>query len=62
MRGSRAFFDVKVFNPLARTYSNQTLTAAHKTNENMKKGMYDKCVINVEHGTFTLLFFHAWEG
>ena len=57
MRRSRAFFDVKVFNPLARTYTNQTLKAAHKTNANIKKRMYAGRVINVEHGTFTPLIF-----
>ena len=62
MRGSRAFFDVKVFNPLARTYSNQTLKAAHKTNENIKKRMYNERVINVEHGTFTPLVFSCLGG
>ena len=34
------FFDVKVFNPLALTYSSQTLKAAHKSNENAKKRLY----------------------
>ena len=62
MRGSRAFFDVKVFNPLALTYSNQTLKAAHKSNENSKKRLYAERVINVEHGTFTPLVFSCLGG
>ena len=37
MRGSKAYFDVKVFNPLAKTYSKQTLKAAHNQNERIKK-------------------------
>ena len=36
-RGSKAFLDVRVFNPLAPSYRNQTLAAAHRSNENMKK-------------------------
>ena len=57
IRGSKAYFDVKVFNPLARSYSNQTLKAAHKSNENSKKRMYTDRITKVEHGTFTPLVF-----
>ena len=62
MRGSKAYFDVKVFNPLAKTYSTQTLKAAHKSNENMKKRLYAERIINVEHGTFTPLVFSCLGG
>ena len=55
--GSRAFFDVRVFNPTAQSYSNQTLKATHKTNENSKKREYAERVLKVEHGTFTPLVF-----
>ena len=37
VRGSRAFTDIRVFNPLARTYRSQNLTAAYKRNKNEKK-------------------------
>ena len=40
VKGSRAFFDVRVFNPLAQSYNNQTLKAAHRLNENQKKREY----------------------
>ena len=40
VRGSRAFTDIRVFNPLARTYRSQNLTAAYKRNENEKKRKY----------------------
>ena len=62
MRGSKAFFDVKVFNPLAQTYLNQTLKAAHKTCEGGKKRKYGERVLNVEHGTFTPLIFSCLGG
>ena len=48
-----AFFDVKVFNPLARTYMNQSLEAAFKTNETKKKNLYNNRIIQVEKGSFT---------
>ena len=62
IRGNKAYFDVKVFNPLARSYFNQTLKAAHKSNENAKKRLYMERVINVEHGTFTPLVFTCLGG
>ena len=37
IKGSRAFCDVRIFNPLAQSYQKQTLTAAHRSNENAKK-------------------------
>ena len=60
--GSKAYCDVRVFNPLAPTYRNQTLKAAHKSNENAKKREYSERVINVEHGTFTPLVFSCFGG
>ena len=56
------FFDVRVFNPLAQCYSNQTIRAAHKLNENNKKREYAERVINVEHGSFTPLVFSSLGG
>jgi hypothetical protein len=62
VKGSRAFFDVRVFNPLAPTYSNLTLKASHKTNEDSKKREYGERILNVEHGTFTPLVFSSLGG
>lgn len=62
IRGSRAFFDVKVFNPLARSYSGQTLKASHRSNESGKKRLYNERIINVEHGTLTPLVFTCFGG
>ena len=62
LRGSKAYFDVKVFNPLAKIYSKQTLKAAHRTNENGKKRLYGQRILDVEHGTFTPLVFTCLGG
>ena len=62
IKGNRAFCDVRVFNPLAPTYRNQTLKAAHITNENAKKREYGERVLNVEHGTLTPLVFTCFGG
>ena len=61
-RGSRAFLDVRVFNPLAPSYRNQTLAAAHKANENAKKRAYRERIQQVEHGSFTPLVFTCFGG
>ena len=62
VKGSRAFCDVRVFNPLAHSYSNQTLKSAHASNENSKKREYAERVVNVEHGSFTPLVFSCLGG
>ena len=46
-----------MFNPLAKSYTRQTLSDEQKTNENVKKRKYGGRVVNVEHGTFTPLVF-----
>ena len=61
-RGSKAFFDVRVFNPLAPSYRNQSLSNAHKSNENEKKRKYRERIQNVEHGSFTPLVFTCFGG
>ena len=47
------FVDIRVFNPTAKRYSNQTLINAHRTNEKEKKRAYNERVKEIEHGTFT---------
>ena len=61
-RGSKAFFDVRVFNPLAPSYRSQSLSSAHKSNENEKKRKYRERIQNVEHGSFTPLVFTSFGG
>lgn len=48
----RAFFDVRVFNPLAQS-NNQPLATCYRKHENLKKRAYDQRVWEIEHGTFT---------
>ena len=62
IKGSRAFVDVRVFNPLAQVYSKMTLKAAHKSNEDAKKREYNERVQQVEHGSFTPLVFSCFGG
>lgn len=56
-RGQLAFYDVRVFNPFAKSHLNQKLDTAFRSNENEKKRQYNQRVIEVEHGSFTPLIF-----
>ena len=60
--GTRAFLDVRVYNPLALSYQNQSLSAAYCQNEKQKKREYNQRVIDVEHGSFTPLVFSCFGG
>ena len=51
-RHERAFFDIRVFNPLAQS-NNQQLTSCYRKHENIKKRAYEQRVREVEHGHFT---------
>ena len=62
VRGQKAFFDVRIFNPTAKSYSAQTLSAAHKRSENEKKRSYNDRILQIEHGTFTPLIFTCFGG
>ena len=62
VKGSRAFFDVRVFNPLAQTYLGSTIETAHKTNEDGKKREYNDRILQIEHGSFTPLVFSSFGG
>ncbi len=57
-----AFFDVRVFNPLAHTYRNIPLTSSYRRNEQEKRRRYDQRVREVEHGSFSPLVFSATGG
>jgi len=61
-KGQLAFCDVRVFNPLAKRYLNQSLTSAYKTNESEKKRNYNERIIHVDRGSFTPLVFSALGG
>ena len=53
----RSFFDIRVFNPFASTYSRSKLKACHRRNELEKRRQYDERIRTVEHGSFTPLVF-----
>ena len=61
-RGQRAFFDVRVFNPFAKSHLNQKLETAFTSNEKEKKRHYNQRVIEVEHGSFSPLVFSPYGG
>ena len=56
-RLQRAFVDVRVFYPFARSYQNQSLAASMKAMESIKKRKYNARVMNAENGSFTPLIF-----
>ena len=60
--GQRAFFDIRVFNPMARRYESQELNKAYEINEREKKRQYNERILEVEHGSFTPLVMTALGG
>ena len=55
-------FEVRMFNPLASSYCNNTIPVLFKANERTKRSYYEHRVIEVEHGSFTPLVFAATGG
>jgi hypothetical protein len=60
--GAKAFFDVRVFNPLAPSYRSSSLEALYKRFEKEKKNKYNERVLEVERGSFTPLVFSTLGG
>ena len=60
--GAMAFFDVRVFNPFAKTHLKSNLESAFVMNEKQKKVKYNQRVIEIEHGSFTPLVISAYGG
>ena len=56
-RGQRAFFDIRIFDPMATCHRNLTLEAAHMRNEREKTRTYEERIQNVDQGSFTPLVF-----
>ena len=52
-RGQNAFFDVRITNLDNNSQRERTIDAALKSHENEKKRLYNKRVMEIEHGTFT---------
>ena len=61
-REQSAFFDVRVCHPNADSYKNLTPEQIYKLHENEKRRLYSSRVLEVEQGTFTLLFFNTTGG
>ena len=56
-RDQRAFFDIRVFDPVAPCHAHQSLDAAHSKQENEKRRQYEDRILHVEHASFTPLVF-----
>ena len=61
-RKQRAFFDVKVFNPFAKSFRDIPLAKCYKRCEQQKKRAYEERIREVEHGSFTPLIFSTQGG
>ena len=57
-----AYFDIKVFNPLASTYASSPLAQCYRRAELDKKRRYDERIREVERGTFSPLVFSSSGG
>ena len=61
-RGQLAFFDVKVFNPYAKSHLTKRLEKAFEASENEKKRKYNQRIIEVEHGSFSPIVVTPYGG
>ena len=57
-----AFFDIRVFNPFAKSHLKKSLDAVFRSNEKSKKQAYNNRVIQIEHGTFTPVVMSSFGG
>ena len=57
-----AFFDVKVFNPFARSHLNSSLESVFRSCEKQKKRSYNDRIIQIEHGSFTPVVLSVFGG
>jgi hypothetical protein len=58
----RAFFDIKVFNPYARSNSKFSTPSCYVHHEKMKRRQYEQRINEVEMGSFTPVIFSATGG
>ena len=59
---SRAFFDIRAFNPLAETNWKKESSSMYKDHEKAKKKEYNDMILEIEKGTFTPLLFSCCGG
>ena len=62
IKGQMAYFDVRVFNPIAKSYLNSDLSYSHRSNEQAKKRNYNNRIQSVDQGSFTPLVFSCFGG
>ena len=60
--GQVAFLDIRIFNPNAARYANQSLKKCYESNEKEKKRNYNERVREIDHGTFTPIVMSATGG
>ena len=60
--GQMAFFDVRVFNRIAKRYVHRDTSKAYQLNEKEKNKNYNERVLEVEHGSFTPVVMSAYGG
>lgn len=58
----QAYFDIRVFNPLAKTNRQTSLPACFRSHDREKRRIYEQRVLEVERGSFTPLVFSALGG
>ena len=56
-RGQQAFYDLRAFDPDIWRYLNRSLQQYHVMNEQERKRAYNERILQIDHGTFTLLVF-----
>ena len=61
-RHERAYFDVRVFYPHARSHCHRSLPQIYRSQEMEKRRQYQERILNVDGGTFTPLVFSAMGG
>ena len=61
-RGGLAFFDVRVFNPFAKSHLPVNLKTVFRQQENSKKKDYNERVIRIKHGSFTPIVTSCYGG
>ena len=57
VKGQKNFVDIRVFDPSAVRYKNQSIKRSYVSNEMEKKRHYNDRVLQVEHGSFSPLVF-----
>ena len=60
--GQMAFFDVRVFNRIAKRYVHRGTSKAYQLNKKEKNRNYNERILEVEHGSFTPIVMSAYGG